>query len=205
MVVMDSQGLRRTLSLFDAFSIGINAIVGAGIFVVIGIAAGAAGPALMLSILISFIISTFTALSFMRLSKTITKEGGAYEFAHELLPPPMGFLTGWLWLFSNIIGGAAVAIGFAQYLSFLIPIGDYRVVAAAISLVVTLLNYYGVKGSALVGDVINIIKMGILVLFVIVGIFFINLGNFTPFAPNGLGGALSGRPYSSSPLQDLEG
>jgi len=189
---MDSQGLRRTLSLFDAFSIGINAIVGAGIFVVIGIAAGAAGPALMLSIVISFVISTFTALSFVRLSKAITKEGGAYEFAHELLPPPLGFLTGWLWLFSNIIGGAAVAMGFAQYLSFLIPVGDYRVVAAAISLVVTLLNYYGVKGSALVGDAVNIIKMGILALFVIVGIFFISLGNFAPFAPNGLGGALTG-------------
>jgi APA family basic amino acid/polyamine antiporter len=191
-VGMDSQGLRRTLSLFDAFSIGINAIVGAGIFVVIGIAAGAAGPALILSIIISFVISTFTALSFVRLSKLITKEGGAYEFAHELLPAPLGFLTGWLWLFSNIIGGAAVAMGFAQYLSFFIPVGDYRFVAAAISLAVTLLNYYGVKGSALVGDAVNIVKMGILALFVIVGIFFIDLGNFTPFAPKGLGGAVTG-------------
>ena len=61
--------LHRSLGLFDAFSIGVNAIIGAGIFVVIGIAAGVAGPALIISVVIGFFISAITAMSFIQLSK----------------------------------------------------------------------------------------------------------------------------------------
>ncbi len=79
--------LKKTLGLFDAMTIGIGAIIGAGIFVVTGIAAGLAGPALLLSLLISACISAFTALSFAELAAFIPKEGGGYEFAHELVSP----------------------------------------------------------------------------------------------------------------------
>jgi APA family basic amino acid/polyamine antiporter len=178
--------------LFDAFSIGVNAIIGAGIFVVIGIAAGVAGPALIISVVIGFFISAFTAMSFIQLSKKIPREGGAYEFVHELMPPPMGFIAGWLWVFSNTIAGAAVAIGFAQYLSFLIPAFDPRYYAIIVSIFFTIVNYYSIKASAILGNIINVIKLGILIFFIILGIFFVRMDNFLPFVPNGTYGVLGG-------------
>jgi APA family basic amino acid/polyamine antiporter len=184
--------LRRSLGLFDAFSIGVNAIIGAGIFVVIGIAAGAAGPALIISVIIGFFISALTATSFIQLSKKIPREGGAYEFIHELMPPPIGFISGWLWVFSNTIAGAAVAIGFAQYLSFLIPTFDPRIYAVIVSVFFTVVNYYSVKASALLGNAINVLKLGILFFFIILGVFFVRVDNFLPFAPNGANGVLGG-------------
>lgn len=184
--------LRRSLGLFDAFSIGVNAIIGAGIFVVIGIAVGAAGPALIVSVIIGFFISALTATSFIQLSKKIPREGGAYEFIHELMPRPIGFISGWLWVFSNTIAGAAVAIGFAQYLSFLIPAFDPRIYALIVSVFFTIVNYYSMKASALLGNAINVLKLGILLFFVVLGVFFVRMDNFLPFAPNGASGVLSG-------------
>ena len=73
--------LKRTLNLFDATSIGIGAIIGAGIFVVLGIAVGYAGPAVIVSMIIAGMVALFTALSFSELSSAIPKEGGTYEFA----------------------------------------------------------------------------------------------------------------------------
>ena len=178
--------------MFDAFSIGINAIVGAGIFVVIGIAAGAAGPALIVSVAIGFFISALTATSFIQLSKKIPREGGAYAFTHDLLPAPIGFISGWLWVFSNTIAGAAVAISFAQYLSFLIPAFDPRIYAVIVSIMFTIVNYYSAKAAALMGNAINVLKLGILLFFVVLGIFFFRMDNFLPFAPNGAIGVLTG-------------
>jgi APA family basic amino acid/polyamine antiporter len=68
--------LKKTFGLFDAFNIGIGAIIGAGIFVVTGIGASLSGPALLISLLISAGIAAFTALSFAELSILIPKEGG---------------------------------------------------------------------------------------------------------------------------------
>ncbi len=184
--------LRRSLGLFDAFSIGVNAIIGAGIFVVIGLAAGAAGPALIASVLIGSLISTLTAFSFIHLSRKITREGGAYEFVHELMPRPIGFISGWLWVFSNTIAGAAVAIGFAHYLAFLVPAADPRYYAIAVSLAFTFINYYSVKASAVLGNAINVVKLIILLFFIVLGTFSVRVENFTPFAPNGIGGVIGG-------------
>jgi basic amino acid/polyamine antiporter, APA family len=107
--------LKKTFGLFAAFNIGIGAIIGIGIFVVIGIGASHAGPALLVSLLISAGIAAFTALSFAELSVLIPKDGGGYEFAYELISPFAGFITGWLWLLSNVVIGAVVSLGFASY------------------------------------------------------------------------------------------
>jgi APA family basic amino acid/polyamine antiporter len=66
-------GLKRTLNLFDAASIGIGAIIGAGIFVVLGIAMGCAGPAIIVSMIIAGIVASFTAFSFAELGSAIPK------------------------------------------------------------------------------------------------------------------------------------
>ena len=172
-------------------AIGIGAIIGAGIFVVTGIAAGLAGPALIISLLIGAIISAVTALSFADLAAFIPKEGGVYEFAHELISPFAGFISGWLWLLANIVVGAVVSLGFASYLAIFIPL-PVNMMAAGACLVITLINYLGTKESGLVNDILVVIKLLILAFFVVIGIGAMKSGNFSPFMPNGESGVMQG-------------
>jgi APA family basic amino acid/polyamine antiporter len=185
--------LKRTLGLFDALAIGIGAIIGSGIFVVTGVAAGLAGPALLISLIIGVIISAFTALSFAELAEFIPKEGGGYEFAHELISPFVGFISGWLWILSNVVTGVVVSLGFASYLSLFIPFPvNVNVIAALACLGVTLINYLGARDSSLINDILVIVKLLILGLFVIFGLGAVKLENFSPFIPNGGIGIMQG-------------
>ncbi|MGB8217755.1 MAG: APC family permease [Candidatus Methanoperedens sp.] len=185
--------LKRTLGLFDAFAIGIGAIIGSGIFVVTGIAAGLAGPALLISLVIGAFISGFTALSFAELAHSIPKEGGGYEYARELISPFAGFISGWLWILSNVVTGVVVALGFASYLALFIPFPvSVNLVAALACLVVTFINYLGARDSSLVNDILVIIKLLILALFVVFGLGFVKSGNFSPFMPTGEIGIMQG-------------
>jgi APA family basic amino acid/polyamine antiporter len=86
--------LKRELNLFDATAIDIGAIIGAGIFVVIGVAASVAGAGLIISMLIAGAVSYLTALSYTELSRRIPKEGGEYEFAYKVISRQAGFLDG---------------------------------------------------------------------------------------------------------------
>ena len=184
--------LKRTLGLFDAASISIGAIIGAGIFVVTGIVAGLAGPSVIVSIILAGIIASFTALSFAQLSAYMPKEGGGYEFTYHLLSPFAGFISGWMWVFSNIFIGAAVSIGFAQYLSALVPYLPVNVAAAAICLTFTVINYAGVRQSAIINDALVVAKIAILLFFIAFGLSFVQLSNFTPFMPKGVMGVFEG-------------
>lgn len=175
--------VRKKLSLFDAVSINIGAIVGAGIYVVTGIVAGLAGPAMIVSLALAAIVSLFTALTFAELSAKYPKEGGAYEYAHQLISPFTGFTAGWMWVISNTFVGAAVALGFSHYLVSLVPAMPIKAIAVAIIIVFATLNVLGTKTSAVFNNILVIAKISILLLFVIAGIFHINTTNLTPFRP----------------------
>jgi len=188
-------GLKRTLNLLDATSVGIGAIIGAGIFVVLGIAIGYAGPAIIISIIIAGIVASFTAFSFAELGSAIPKEGGAYEFAFELISPFAGFLVGSLWLFAQIVAGAAISLGFASYFVAIFPIFPLKTVAVVAALTLTGLNVVGIKQSTAVNNILVIIKIAILCLFIGFGIFQIHPQNFSQFSPNGLFGILQGAGF----------
>lgn len=113
--------LERNLGLIDATLLGIGAIIGAGIYVVIGIAAGLAGPSVVLSIILAGIAAGLSSLSFSELGAAMPREGGPYEFTRKVISPFIGFMTGWLWLSANIVTGAAVSLGFAGYLVSIFP------------------------------------------------------------------------------------
>ncbi|MEM4704163.1 MAG: amino acid permease, partial [Candidatus Bathyarchaeia archaeon] len=166
-----------------AVSVSVGAIVGAGIFVVTGIVAGLAGSALPISMLIAALISLFTASSFAELTIWQPKEGSIYEYTYQLISPFAGFLTGWMWILSNTFAGTAVSLGFAYYLNTIIQIIEPKYVAALACLSFTILNYYGIKESARLNNVLVIAKLAILALFVIVGANFINVQNYMPFTP----------------------
>lgn len=175
--------LKPSLGLFDATAISVGAIIGAGIFVVTGIAAGLAGSALIISMLIAAIIAFFTALSFAELTAWQPKEGSVYEYTCMLVSPFAGFLVGWMWMLSNTFAGAAVSLGFAYYLVTLFPSLNANVVAAVLCITFTTLNYFGIRQSALFNNLLVTAKLLILSLFVLFGLLYVNSANFAPFAP----------------------
>ncbi|MGF3523209.1 MAG: APC family permease [Candidatus Bathyarchaeia archaeon] len=179
----EQKQLKPTLSLLDATAISIGAIIGGGIFVVTGIAAGTAGSALVISMLIAAIIAALTALSFAELSAWQPVEGSVYEYTRRLVSPFAGFLTGWMWLISNTFGGAAVSLGFAYYFTAALPTVPPNILAAIVCLAFTALNYVGVRKSAILNNLLVAIKLSILGFFVIYGVFFVKPENFEPFLP----------------------
>jgi len=154
--------LKPTLGLFDATAISVGAIIGGGIFVVTGIVAGFAGPALVISMVIAAAIALFTALSFVELTAWLPIEGSVYEFAYRLVSPFAAFLAGWMWIVSNTFVGAAVSLGFSYYLVALFPTLDFRLIAAILYVTFTILNYVGIRHSAMFNNVLVSAKVLIL-------------------------------------------
>jgi APA family basic amino acid/polyamine antiporter len=187
--------LKRALNLFDATAIGIGAIIGAGIFVVLGISMGYAGPSVIVSMIIAGIVASFTAFSFAELGSAIPREGGAYAFAYELISPAAAFVVGCLWLFAQVVAGAAVSLGFASYFVALFPILPVKIIAVLAALALTGLNAVGIKQSAVVNNILVLVKIAILCLFIGFGMFYLNLQNFSPFSPNGTFGVLEGAGF----------
>jgi APA family basic amino acid/polyamine antiporter len=187
--------LKRTLNLFDATSIGIGAIIGAGIFVVLGIAVSYAGPSVIISMVIAGIVASFTAFSFAELGSAIPREGGAYAFAYELISPVVAFAVGCLWIFAQVVAGAAISLGFAGYLVSIFPVLPIKIVAVLAAATLTGLNIVGIKQSATVNDILVLTKIAILCLFIGFGIFGISFQNFSSFSPNGVSGILEGAGF----------
>jgi len=175
--------LKRSLGLLDATAISVGAIIGGGIFVVTGIAAGLAGSALVISMVIAGVIAFFTALSFAELAAWQPVEGSVYEYARQLVSPFSGFLAGWMWILANTFTGAAVSLGFAYYLTALFPILPSNIVAAALCITFTALNFIGVRQSAILNNILVAAKLLILAFFVIFGAAHTATSNFMPFEP----------------------
>jgi len=183
---------KREIGLFSATALGIGAIIGSGIFIVTGIVAGVAGPAMFLSVLIAGVIALFSAMSVAELGVYLPREGGTYAFARNLISPFAGFIAGWIWIFSNIFVGAAVSLGFAYYFASLFPAIPVKIIAVIICLIFIIVNYLGLKESVLFNNSLVIVKVLILFFFVAFGLVFFRMGNFVPFAPGGTLGILDG-------------
>ena len=182
--------LKRDLNLLAAVAVGLGAIIGAGIFVVTGVAAGIAGASFLIGLLIAGVVATFNALSSAQLAATYPQSGGTYEYGHQVLEPAFGFAAGWMFLASKLAAGGTVALGFAHYLSALIPGLPERPVAIAAVLLLTLVNYFGIQKTGLLNTAIVSVSVLSLLTFVIAGIPSINLQNLQPFAPAGWAGIL---------------
>ncbi|HZH68387.1 MAG TPA: amino acid permease, partial [Chitinophagales bacterium] len=111
---VEDKGLLRSLTLKDAVGVGLGAIIGAGIFVVTGVAAGVAGPAFIIGLLIAGTIATFNALSSAQLAAKFPQSGGTYEYGYNLINPAFGFSAGWMFLISKLSAAGIVAIGFGS-------------------------------------------------------------------------------------------
>jgi len=191
--------LKRKVGLFGAASVGIANIIGAGIFVVSGVAAGLAGPSVILSFLLAGFIALMTALSSAELSSFITETGASYAFTKKAFGRFPSFLVGWFKYFDYIAGAAAVSVGFAAYFTSLFGLsGELPLLLAAMGLpvVFTGLSLFGTKESADATSIMVVIKVFALVLLMVLGIFYLtqhfDMANFSPFFPNGINGTFSG-------------
>lgn len=192
--------LKRTLGVFGAASMSIGAIIGAGIFVLIGVSAGMGGPGVIVSFLVAGITALFTALSAAELSSFITETGGSYIYTQKAFGDFLGFLVGWIRSFDYIVGAGCISLGFAGYFSsfFGIPSGrgEMIVIAIILSLLLMLINIKGISEASGVTSILVILKITALAIFIIMGGFFLfvekDFSNYHPFSPNGIGGILSG-------------
>jgi amino acid transporter/nucleotide-binding universal stress UspA family protein len=202
----------RDLGLFDATMIGIGAMIGAGIFVLTGIAAGEAGPGALLAFALNGLVTLLTALSYVELASAYPKSGGGYSFIVKAFPGPAGFASGWMLWFCYIIACALYALGFGSYFwefiqrcfpplaNLVFKLAGHQAPALMMtSLISIILILVNMRGTALTGSVENIVTMAkiiILGLFIAYGlkrIFHIPseaAASFTPFLPNGAGGVV---------------
>lgn len=179
--------LRRDLGLLDAVGIGFGAIVGAGIFVVTGVAAGIAGPAFLVGLALAAVAATCNALSSAELAAEYPQSGGTYEYGYRVLSPWAGFVAGWMFLVSKIAAAGTVALGLAGYLALVLPGVSPRAIAVGAIVVFTALNYFGVRRSSRANLLIVAVSLASLVLLVLVGLPSVRLENLSPFVPFGWG------------------
>lgn len=143
-------GLPRRLGLLDAVTIGLGAMLGAGIFVALASAAQAAGPALLLGLALAAIIAYCNAVSSARLAIRYPVSGGTYVYGRERLGEFWGYLAGWGFIVGKTASCAAIALTVGHY----VWPGSPQAMAIAAVIVVTVVNYLGVQKSALATRVI---------------------------------------------------
>ncbi|MBF2000905.1 MAG: amino acid permease [Synechococcales cyanobacterium C42_A2020_086] len=181
------QSLKRQLGVLGAIALGLGSIVGTGVFVSIGLAAGIAGPATLIAIAIAAGVATCNGLNSAQLAANHPVSGGAYEYGYRYLNPWLGFTAGWMFLIAKSASAATAALGFAGYLLNLVGATNRALlVPTALGAVVVLtgLILTGIKRSNVINIGIVSITLFSLIFFVIAGFPLVlaeGANNFTPF------------------------
>ncbi|MEU0665918.1 amino acid permease [Streptomyces lavendulocolor] len=158
-----TQELRRSLGVFDAVVIGLGSMIGAGIFVALGPAAGAAGSGLLLGLALAGAVAYCNAMASARLAARYPASGGTYVYGRERLGPFWGYLAGWAFVVGKTASCAAMALAVGSYVW---PEHAHAVAVAAV-VALTALNYGGVQKSALLTRVIVAVVLAVLVAVVV--------------------------------------
>jgi APA family basic amino acid/polyamine antiporter len=200
--------LKRAVSRWQLTAMGVGAIIGTGIFVVIGEGAAIAGPAVILSFALAALACVFSALSYAELASSIPVSGSAYTYSYATLGEVVAWIIGWDLILEYGVAVAAVAVGwggnFNEFLENAFGVampaaisaapsegGVFNLPAVIIVLAITWLLVVGVRESAQANFVMVIIKLVVLVFFIVAAATSINTDNFTPFAPAGFGGVVT--------------
>ena len=206
----DSDGgeLARTIGLFQLSLFGIGATIGTGIFIVLSEAVPMAGPGVVWSFAMAGLVAGLTAICYAELASAVPISGSSYSYAYATLGEGVAMVVAACLLLEYGVSAAAVAVGWSQYLNELLdnvfgftipealsnaPEAGGVINLPAIFLVVAcaLLLIRGASESAKVNAAMVMIKIGVLVLFVIIGLVGWNSDNLTDFTPFGLPGVLS--------------
>ncbi|OGP33454.1 MAG: hypothetical protein A2X88_08585 [Deltaproteobacteria bacterium GWC2_65_14] len=208
------------MSGFSVTMIGVGAMIGAGIFVLTGIAAGGAGPGLILAFALNGGVTLFTAMAYAELGSCFHDAGGGYLWVKSSLPHPNGFLSGWMSWFAHAVACSLYALGFGAYFGHVlegfgvsVPHVPYlpleKMLAVLACLVFSYINFRGASETGKAGNIVTMAKVVIILLFVGAGAWAMQgmpewKGNFTPFFPVGMGGVFSAMGLTFIAFQGYE-
>jgi APA family basic amino acid/polyamine antiporter len=186
--------LKRGLSYFDLMNIVIGAIVGSDIYIIPGLTAGLIGPFAIVEWIIGGAMAMVLAMVFGYCAYYVPNVGGSYAYAAKAFNKFYGFIAGWSMIVAEIVALPVFAIVFTNYLQYFVSlsVGAQLLVRALFVIVFVAVNIVGVKAAGRINDVLTIAKLAPLLMIIIFGIGSILLnpglaGNYSPFAPVGLG------------------
>ena len=201
----------KTMNARDLMAIGIGTVIGTGIFILPGtIAAKQAGPGVSLSFLLSAIVCAFAAMCYAEFASALPVAGSAYSYGNVVFGEFFGWLLGWALILEYMLAVASVSTGWAAYFnsfieSFGLKIphalsgpfdpthGTYiNIVAVVIVLLITVMLSRGLQSSVRVNNIAVVIKVAIILIFIVAGLFFIKPKNYHPFLPYHMSGVIHG-------------
>jgi len=187
-------GLRRDLSYFDLMNIVIGAIVGSDIYIIPGITAGLIGPFAIVVWIVGGVVAMVLAMVFGYCAYYVPRVGGSYAYVSTAFNDFWGFVAGWSMCIAEIVALPVFAIVFTSYLQYFVPLDGEAQFAVKTLFVVAFVavNIRGVKAAGRLNDVLTLAKLTPLLLIILLGVGSLvfnpeRLGNYTPFAPFGLG------------------
>ncbi|MCX8131242.1 MAG: amino acid permease [Clostridia bacterium] len=213
-LIAETQGenqLKKVLGARDLISLGIGAIIGTGIFVITGVAASQyAGPAIIVSFILSAVTCALAALAYAEFASMIPVAGSAYTYSYAALGEIFAWIIGWDLILEYSVAISAIAIGWSGYMtnllkvvginlptalttSFLAKEGGFIDLPAVI--VIAIISYLlikGIKESIWVNNVIVVVKLAVIILFILLAFPSVNAANWQPFMPFGFKGVVAG-------------
>lgn len=204
------KSLKKTLGAMELTMLGVGAIIGTGIFVLTGVAAANySGPALILSFVLSGLVCAFAGLCYAELSAMVPVAGSAYTYGYVALGEMWAWIIGWDLILEYMVSVAAVAIGWSAYfvkilnsIGIELPAkfvnspgiegGIVNLPAIIIILGITGLLILGIKESTKLNNILVAVKLGVILLFIVLGVGHVNPINWSPFMPYGVSGVFRG-------------
>lgn len=200
--------LSKNLKAIDIAALGIGAVVGMGIFVATGSGAHMAGPAIAVSFILAAIVAALCGLCYCELATMFPVSGSTYAYAYITFGEFIAMIIGWCLTSEYLVACSAVAsgwsgtlVGILENMGITLPLaltnspangGFVDLPAVIITLLITYLLFYGMKESSRINDILVFLKIGIILLFIILGVTHIDFANYKPFAPKGMSGIFAG-------------
>ncbi|MCA9523048.1 MAG: amino acid permease, partial [Myxococcales bacterium] len=185
---------RRTIGVLEATTIGVGSLMGAGLYVLVGIAAAQAGPGVWLAYAVCGVLTFLSVLMYGELGRRLPISGGGYIYAYRTLGSFWGFTVGWHLAVGSIFACALYAYGFASYLGSLLPgsIGGeawlQKLIAVALVALLIVLGARGGRGGDRLQRLFTWGNLVILLVLALVALSYSRASRLVPLMPNGLGG-----------------
>ena len=189
--------LKRTMGLWMATALVVGNMIGSGVFLLPASMADVAGPISILGWLFTGAGAILLAYVFANLGRAYPRTGGPYAYSRKAFGDFAGFWTAWGYWIAAWAGNAAIAVAFVGYATvFWGDLGDKNLLAALVGIgviwFITAINILGARQSGITQVITTVLKFVPLAVIAVIGLFFIDGGNYEPFAPNGEGAAISG-------------
>lgn len=199
-----SNGLKRSLSSTSLVALGIGAIIGAGLFSLTGIAAAEhAGPAVTISFVLAALGCAFAGLCYAEFASMIPVAGSAYTYSYATMGEFMAWIIGWDLILEYALGAATVGVSWSHYLLELLHTMNIHIPESLVKgpfeggiinlpaiFIVSLLSLVLIRGtreSAMINNILVVLKVAVVLLFIVLGWSYINPDYHTPYIPENTG------------------